>query len=135
MAGVIDCLTGLCRHQGANVANGEVSREQALASIETLNTAGSQAGRRLPNINELVSLVDCSHAPPAPARAMYRHHLPDAIYRSLTSSRYEPDRAWALPVDGGAMGVGHRQQAILVVRAVREARLTAMDLHDTGSMR
>jgi len=134
-AGVIDCLTGLCWHHGENVANAEVSWEQALALIETLNAAAGKAGWRLPNINELESLVDGSRARPALALATDMFDLPGAVCWSSTTSLYEPDWAWALYIDKGAVGVGHKQQARFSAWAVREARVPPMDAHDTGSLR
>jgi len=86
------------------VANGEVRRQQALAGIEMLNAADSKAGWRLPNVNELESLVDCSRAQPALALAMHSYDLPDAVYWSSTTSRYGPERAWALLLTGPGPG-------------------------------
>ena len=73
---------------------------------------------RLPNINELESLVDCTNYSPA---------LPkDACFKKLrtgnwssTTSTFEPDWAWALYLEKGAIGVGKKNGAHFYVWAVR----------------
>jgi hypothetical protein len=116
---VIDRMTGLCWHRCANLAGGEVPWEQALAGIETLNGSGGPATWRLPNINELETLVDCSRARPALAAAADMFDSPGTVYWSSTTSMYEPGWAWALYMDKGALGVGHKQQARFSAWAVR----------------
>jgi len=118
-AGVIDRLTGLCWHRGANLAIGEVNWDAALAGIAALNNDAGEAGWRLPNINELESLVDCSRARPALAATGAGFDRPGDVYWSSTTSLYEPDWAWALYLDKGAVGVGHKLQGRFRVWAVR----------------
>lgn len=126
--GVIDRLTCLCWHRSANLAEGEVNWEQALASIEALNTTTGPGAWRLPNINELETLVDCSRARPALAAAADVFDSPGTVYWSSTTSMYEPDWAWALYLDKGAVGVGHKRQARFSAWAVRT------DASDTGGL-
>lgn len=110
---IADRLTGLGWHHDADLA-GAVDWEAALGGVRRLGP-----GWRLPNINELESLVDCARYAPA---------LPDGhpfgsardVYWSSTTSLYEPDWAWALYLDKGAVGVGQKQQARFHVWAVRE---------------
>lgn len=42
------------------------------------------------------------------------------VYWSSTTSLYEPDWAWALYLDKGAVGVGQKTQAIFHVWIVRD---------------
>jgi len=65
---------------------------------------------RLPNINELESLVDCSaHSPALP----HGHPFTEVRegYWSSTTSMFEPDWAWALYLTKGAVGVGQKKGA------------------------
>ncbi|MET0026473.1 MAG: DUF1566 domain-containing protein [Candidatus Thiodiazotropha sp.] len=116
--GVQDLLSGLVWHSDADIGEGPVSWQQALRSIHELRTATGESAWRLPNINELESLVDCSRGQPA---------LPDQhpfqavrdVYWSATTSLYEPDWAWALYLDKGAVGVGMKRFARFHAWAVR----------------
>lgn len=113
-----DRLTGLRWRRVADFA-GAVAWEQALAAMAAFNQ-GAPPRWRLPNINELESLVDC---------ATYRPALPSGhpfvyvrdVYWSSTTSLYEPDWAWALYLDKGAVGVGQKRQARFCVWAVSDA--------------
>ena len=130
--GVIDSLTGLVWYRPGrlkNLENGRPGRlknlengvnwEAALNCIAELNaTLPPEQAWRLPNINELESLVDSDRDQPA---------LPDAhpfldpgdVYWSSTTSVYEPDWAWALYLGKGALGVGHKPFARFAVWPVR----------------
>lgn len=107
--GVIDQLTGLGWRRRANLTGAPVNWAEALAAVVELN-AGSpdRAGRwRLPNINELESLVDCeAHSPALP----FGHPFEDVRqgYWSSTTSAFQPDWAWSLYLDKGAVGVGQK---------------------------
>jgi len=118
-AGVVDRLTGLCWQRCANLANDEVSWDEALAGIAAINSDAGRGSWRLPNINELESLVDCSRARPALAAAVDVFDRPDTVCWSSTTSMYQPDWAWALYLDKGAVGVGHKLQGRFTVWAVR----------------
>lgn len=113
---VLDGLTGLGWQCTADLA-GPVVWEEALSVVAALNRGPSAPRWRLPNINELESLVDCStYSPALPAN----HPFTDVrdVYWSATTSLYEPDWAWALYLDKGAVGVGQKSQARFCVWAV-----------------
>jgi hypothetical protein len=105
---VADRLTGLYWLRHANLTGVQVAWEDALQSVAEYNREFQ--GRlkwRLPNINELESLVDCSmHSPALPER----HPFSDVQegYWSSTTSMFEPDWAWALYLTKGATGVGQK---------------------------
>jgi len=68
MHGVLDRLTNLLWRHTAELAAGPVTWNEALAMISKLNADETSTRWRLPNINELESLVDCaSHQPALPA--------------------------------------------------------------------
>ena len=117
-AEVIDRLTRLCWWRSADL-DGPVTWVQALAAVARLNEqSGDSPGWRLPNINELESLVDCGMHSPALAIGHPFLAVQD-VYWSSTTSLYEPDWAWALYLDKGAVGVGQKTQATFHVLAVR----------------
>jgi hypothetical protein len=105
---VIDRLTGLCWLRTADLMGRQVTWSQALAAVAELNQHGKgPAVWRLPNINELESLVDCStDAPALPAGHPFREVREG--YWSSTTSMFEPDWAWALYLNKGAVGVGQK---------------------------
>ena len=105
---VLDRLTGLCWHRQADLTGGPVDWEEALASVAELARAEPAAGWRLPNINELETLVDCSrHSPALPDASLFE--TVKEGYWSSTTSLFEPDWAWALYLDKGATGVGQKR--------------------------
>ncbi len=115
--GVADNQSNLCWRQTADLC-GPVYWQEALAEVEKMNQQGDSADWRLPNINELESLIDCAkHSPALPSGHPF-DSLQD-IYWSSTTSLYEPDWAWALYLDKGAVGVGMKKHAKFHVWAVR----------------
>lgn len=117
---VVDRLTNLCWHSSANLTGRTSTWEEALKAVADLNRQrGGTCAWRLPNINELESLVDCStHSPALP----HGHPFKNAreVYWSSTTSMFEPDWAWALYLTKGAVGVGHKSIAHFSVWAVCE---------------
>ncbi|HEB97721.1 MAG TPA: DUF1566 domain-containing protein [Sedimenticola thiotaurini] len=104
---VLDRLSGLCWARDADLTAGPVRWDEALAAVAELARRDPAAGWRLPNINELEMLVDCSrHSPALPGSAPFAA-VRDG-YWSSTSSLFEPDWAWALYLDRGATGVGQK---------------------------
>jgi len=115
---VVDRLTNLCWCHSSD-HTGAIGWAGALAAVARLNKDSDARCWRLPNINELESLVDAgSHKPALPAG----HPFVDVrdVYWSSTTSLYEPDWAWALYLDKGAVGVGQKVQARFSVWAVKD---------------
>lgn len=105
---VLDNMTGLLWTQAANISGEPVSWQQALDRAHAFNIESDDAHRwRLPNINELESLVDCSSSRPALPDNHPFKDLQDG-YWSSTTSFFEPDWAWALYLEKGAIGVGQK---------------------------
>lgn len=117
---VIDRLTGLSWLREADLTEGRsVTWNDALSAVARLNQ-NSTIHWRLPNINELESLVDCStHSPALPAGHPFSG-IKEA-YWSSTTSMFEPDWAWALYLTKGAVGVGQKGGAHFHVWAVCDA--------------
>lgn len=115
---VVDHMTGLRWRRSANLILEPVVWEHALKIIKNLNDKETDCHVwRLPNINELESLVDLTqHKPALP----FGHPFKDCreIYWSSTTSMYEPDWAWALYMNKGAVGVGRKEYARFHVWAV-----------------
>jgi hypothetical protein len=115
---VVDRLTGLFWLGAADLTRGPATWSEALSAIAELNRASSGTLTwRLPNINELESLVDCSaHDPALPSGHTFREVREG--YWSSTTSMFEPDWAWALYLKKGAIGVGQKWGAHFSVWAV-----------------
>jgi hypothetical protein len=112
--GLEDRLSGLLWHPDCDATAGPVTWWQALASAAALGD-----GWRLPNINELDSLVDCTRADPA------LPEVPDGVriqpgYWSSSTSLFEPDWAWALYSASGGIGVGQKRGRHFHVWVVRD---------------
>lgn len=104
--GILDALTGLVWRREADLTGTPVSWSDALAAAAGASTAEGVAWR-LPNIVELETLTDCDrHAPALPAEAPFT--AVREAYWSSTTSYFEPDWAWALYLDKGAVGVGQK---------------------------
>jgi hypothetical protein len=116
----VDRLTGLRWRKEAEMTGREVSWEEAFEAIKTLKEhAENGLHWRLPNVNELESLVDCgSHNPALPAGHPFEpvHEA----YWSSTTSMFEPDWAWVLYANKGALGVGHKAGRYFHVWAVSD---------------
>ncbi len=116
--GVLDQLTELIWYSQSSLG-GLMNWEEALACVQELNEkAPLESHWRLPNINELESLVDCDQHDPALPKGHPFSKTSD-IYWSSTTSVYEPDWAWALYLEKGALGVGHKPFARFSVWPVR----------------
>ncbi len=117
---VEDRLTGLFWTRNADISGGMVSWPEAFKIVRELNSKelGGFSDWRLPNINELESLVDCSkHSPAVPEDSCFKNVR--EFYWSSTTSIYDPPWAWALYMFKGATGVGLKRLRNFYVWAVR----------------
>ena len=108
---VVDQLTNLCWLSSADLTGRPSTWQEALKAVADFNQQrGETYLWRLPNINELESLVDCSAHSPALSPG---HPFRDVRegYWSSTTSMFEPDWAWALYLTKGAVGVGQKKGA------------------------
>lgn len=106
---VQDRLTSLIWLRDADLSRGPVPWKKALETVEELRGKGF-AGRkdwRLPNVNELESLVDCAEHHPA-LQAGHPFTQVGEGYWSSTTSFFETDWAWVLYLHKGALGVGFK---------------------------
>lgn len=118
-AAVKDRLTGLTWLRRADLTGNTATWSGALAAVAEFNRrrAAGAGPWRLPNLNELESLVDASRHSPALADGHPFSEVREA-YWSSTTSLYEPDWAWALYLDKGACGVGQKKDPHFWVWAV-----------------
>jgi hypothetical protein len=108
---VLDKLTDLYWLKNANIYPNLINWSDAFnyAREFVLDEPEKDLRWRLPTINELESLVDCSqHSPALPADHPFEN-VRD-VYWSSTTSYFEPDWAWALYLNKGATGVGFKQK-------------------------
>jgi hypothetical protein len=117
---VLDRLTGLCWLRQADLSGRPVSWREALELVAAMNAKADSRNWRLPNINELESLVDCGHHSPALPGGHPFLGLRD-VYWSSTTSCFEPDWSWALYLDKGALGVGFKKKPEFYAWPVRDA--------------
>jgi hypothetical protein len=106
---ICDNLTGLGWADRGDISREPITWQQALELICDINRTEPDERHhwRLPNINELASLVDCSaHSPALPAGHPFKA-MQDG-YWSSTTSFFETDWAWVLYLNKGACGVGHK---------------------------
>jgi hypothetical protein len=103
---VNDRLTGLVWTRSADVANGEVTWDEAIDAAAALHLAGRSW--RLPTLNELESLVDTSRWDPALPEGHPFENVGDG-YWSSTTSAFEPDWCMAVYFGSGAVGVGQKK--------------------------
>jgi hypothetical protein len=105
-----DRLTGLLWPRHADLTGNLVSWQQAFESVVQWRADTGKKEKilwRLPTINELASLVDCSaHSPALPNGHPFTGTQP--AYWSSTTSYFETDWAWVLYLDKGACGVGYK---------------------------
>ena len=108
---VKDRLTSLIWLKNADFSLKKMNWGEAIDLTKNLaqNLSEKDMNWRLPSINELESLVDCSqHSPALP----FDHPFENVrdIYWSSTTSFFEPDWAWVLYLNKGATGVGIKKQ-------------------------
>lgn len=104
-----DHLTGLVWPLRAAITGHPLTWKEALQIVDQLRDSrfAARSDWRLPNINELESLVDCSTHTPALPRDHPFDHVGEG-YWSSTTSFFETDWAWVLYLHKGALGVGFK---------------------------
>jgi hypothetical protein len=107
--GVLDRLTGLVWARKADLT-GLCDWQDALDSVAALNRT-ARVTWRLPDINELESLVDASRSDPA-LPGGHPFEQPGEAYWSSTTSFFETDWAYCLYLHKGAVGVGYKGKAV-----------------------
>ena len=108
---VLDKLTGLFWLKNADITSKKLDWAEALYYVKklALDISENFLRLRLPTINELESLIDCSqHSPALPANHPFVN-IRD-VYWSSTTSFFDPAWAWALYLNKGATGVGYKKQ-------------------------
>ena len=119
---VLDKLTDLYWPASASLAAFPLEWAKAHRFIEEMNAAAElgYSDWRLPNRRELRSLI-CrqSRRPALPGAHPFTQV--DRVYWSSITSFYDPDWAWALYLDDGAVGVGQNAFARFGVWAVSDA--------------
>jgi formylglycine-generating enzyme required for sulfatase activity len=111
-----DRLPGVVWSRNANLAEFPLTWSEALAAVAGRNRHAARRWR-LPTINELESLADCANHTAALPCGHHFRRVGD-VYWSSTTSAFEPDWAWALHLDEGAVGVGQKRSARFHVWAV-----------------
>ena len=112
---ILDHLTDLVWHDPGAFRSPTLNWEQALDMVSGIKKDDKW---RLPNINELESLVDASaHSPALPELHPFTG-LNDG-YWSSTTSFFETDWAYVLYLNKGAVGVGHKPAQEFFVWPVR----------------
>lgn len=116
----IDRMTGLTWDRMADRTGSPVNWEDAQAAVRAANgrRRHGAAGWRLPTVRELESLCDMgAHSPALPGSHPFE--AVRAYYWSATTSRYDPQYAWVLYLEDGAVGVGHKPLPEFYVWLVR----------------
>ncbi len=117
---VSDHRTGLMWMRNADLANAPVRWPDALQLIQKLNKTKrfGYDDWRLPNIRELESICDLSVHSPAISKSDWFENI-QAYYWSSTTSLYDPQYAWTLYTQDGAIGVGYKPNPEFLAWAVR----------------
>jgi len=130
---IVDRLTGLVWTRDANPAGGPRTWQEALDYIRTLNS-GNHLGRsdwRLPNVNELESLVNKQPNLAEWLQAQgFRNLQVDYYWTSTTYASY-PRYAWSVDIYGGIVA-GHDKADVYFVWPVRRGEPGAVSLPQTG---
>lgn len=106
---VFDRMTGLIWERTADHTGSPVNWEQAQAAVQSANARNLHGASnwRLPTVRELESLCDMdSHSPALPRSHPFTQI--QKYYWSATTSRYDPQYAWTLYTQDGAIGVGYK---------------------------
>ena len=125
----VDHLTGLTWTRNANIGGFPCTWTEAFEQIAELNQQqyGGHADWRLPNRNELRSLVSYQAKNPALPSGHPFTNLFLGWYWSSTTAAIHPAYAWSVHLEGGRMFYGRKDQASLFwpVRGIGNTHLPA----------
>jgi hypothetical protein len=130
---IVDRLTGLAWTRDANPAGGPRTWQEALDYVASLN-GGKHLGQsdwRLPNVNELGSLVNAQANLGEWLRAQGFRDLQVDYYWTSTSYASYATHAWSVDIFGGIVA-GHDKAEAYHVWPVRRAEPGAVSLPQTG---
>jgi len=128
---VTDMETGLMWQQGT--APSIYSWQEALFYCENL-TLASHNDWRLPNVNELHSIVDYSTYDPSINTDYFPNTESSGYWSSTTSWAHYPDYAWCVGFSGGHVGHGDKSAYGGYVRAVRGGQCEALTTTTTSTI-
>jgi len=106
---MIDNLTGLMWTKDANLPNSPVTWQQALDRANSL-TLADYSDWRLPNVNELESLINTNEADSAAwlTTQGFTNVLQTEYYWSSTTFAAGPGDAWIVGMRNGSMGISSK---------------------------
>ena len=130
---IVDKLTGLVWARDANPAGGPKTWQESLDFIKILNgdTYLGRSDWRLPNVNELGSLVNIQPKLAEWLRAQGFHNLQADYYWTSTTYASHAASAWSVGVSGGIVA-GHDKGDGYFAWPVRRGAPGTVDLPQTG---
>jgi hypothetical protein len=135
---VTDNLTGLMWAKNANLPNGTKTWQGALDYVKSINNGAGLCGYndwRLPNVNELESLVNADEANPAAwLNSQGFSNVQDYDYWSSTTGASSTDTAWVTMYKGSVGGGGKPDNYCYVwpVRSGQSGTLVPSEIWKTG---
>lgn len=116
-----DNLTGLTWAENGNLPSGQLTWEQALAAIATLNGGGGICGHtdwRLPNVNELATLLNANEANSATwlnATGQGFNNVQANIYWTSTTYADTISNAWTIDMGEGIISESNKASIFYVL--------------------
>ena len=121
---VTDNLTGLMWPINANLAGGTKTWNDAV-DFSSLTLCG-YSDWRLPNVNELESLIDASQSNPVLPAGHPFTNVQSGRYWSSTTGAFDSNYAWFVNIGYGSVDSGSKTDGTLYVWPVRESQATAV---------
>ncbi len=118
---IIDNATGLQWQDDSTAKNIQITWEGAVSYCENTLTLGDYDDWRLPNINELLSIVDYAEFDPA-LNERFKNHT-SSNYWSSTTPFVQFDNAWSIDFSDGFIFYHTKTEDTLYVRCVRGGEL------------